>query len=167
MKFCAQCGQSLEPSKRTSVAPLSLLKAPFLKQAFLVTAGAILMFISLGVPWYSWRWGTISSGDLLSRSGEIDEVVWAGWGLPVMLVICIATLVLLSVAVSLWTGTPTRRFWSWMGILAIICVVANASYVGWWTNDNELLSGGLVHAGFVLALSGGVTVLFGGAVSRT
>ena len=81
-----------------------------------------------------------------------------------MLVICIASLVLLAVVVSLWTGEPTKWFWYWMGILAIICVVANAGYVGWWTHDNERFSGGLVHADFVLALVGGIMVLVGASI---
>lgn len=168
IKFCGQCGQSLAPSKSTAIAPaLAFLKVPFLKQALVSAAGAILMLIALAVPWYSYRGGTLGSSDLLSKPFWAEEAVWAGWGLPVMLVICIASLVLLAVAVSLWTGRSTKVFWYWMGILGITCVVANGGYVGWWTNAHERFSGGLVHAGFVLALVGGIIVLIGASMRTT
>lgn len=149
---------------------LAFLQVPFIKQAAVVVSGAILMLISLGVPWYSTKLGTLASGDLLSSDKVRDvigeDIIWAGWGLSIMFVIIISSLVLLSVIVSLWTQKAQPAFWYVTGILAFICVIANAGYVGWWTHDNEIFSGGLVHAGFVLSLIGSI-LLWIGAGMRT
>lgn len=162
-------GTGIGPGTTTGVGiSLAFLQLPFIKQAAVVASGAILMLISMGVPWYSTKLGTLASGDLLSsdkvRNVIGEDIIWAGWGLPIMFVIIISSLVLLSVIMSLWTQKAQPAFWYVTGIIAFICVLANAGYVGWWTHDNEIFSGGLVHAGFVLALIGSIVLWIGAAI---
>ena len=179
LKFCGQCGQSLIQEKSAVAAPVAavepsagvkasvpFLQLPFLKQTAVVATGAILTLISLGLSWYTTAIGTIKASELLAP-GESASLVWAGWGLPVMLLIIIAALVLMSIAGSLWTRAALKRFWMGMGIFAILCVAGNAGYVGWWTDDMGIFSGGLVHAGFVLAMIGSIAMLVGAIMIGT
>ena len=78
--------------------------------------------------------------------------------------IVIASLALLSVIASVLLRKPQPAIWNVMGILAFICVIANAGYIGWWTHDKGILSGGLVHAGFVLALIGSIVLWIGSQI---
>lgn len=171
-KFCGQCGRNLS----------RFLPVAVVQEALIIATGSIFMFGALIPHWYQFDveypgFGTISYWesyfDLNASAGELLRAdlltesatsLWAGVGLPIVLLICIASLVLLPIVVSLWTGRlrgrATRWFWCWMGILAIICVVANVVYVSWWTHDygDSRLS---IENGPILALIGGVVIVVG------
>jgi hypothetical protein len=105
-----------------------------------------MMLVSLAVPWYTIRlevlhrtisWD-VSASDLLRQNLwplRLQQPDYAGSALPLVLMIIFASIVLLSVAYSLWRQGATRALWAWMGSLSALCVIANAVYILWWLHD--------------------------------
>lgn len=148
-RYCGKCGYNLNRFHR----------APFLKEAMVVSVGSILMFVSLGLPWYYSKFrsdGPYGLSELLAA--DRTGAVWAGWGLPIVLLICVASLLVITVTVSLWKGVPTKKLWTVLGVLAIACVLGNIGAV--FTTKYYFYEWS-VHTGFILALVGGITVVIG------
>lgn len=164
-RFCSQCGHDTTKGVIRQVAR----GAPAVKRAFplpnIIAAGvgAIMMLVSLAVPWYTIRlWGDsvdVTASDLMTETDNW-ELTWAGSALPVILVIIFASIVLLSVAYSFWTRVVTTGLWAWLGTLAALCVIGNAVYFLWWVYDHSDEWVNIVQAGSALAFVGALVTMF-------
>jgi amino acid transporter len=131
--------------------------------AIIAGVGAILMLVSLALPWYAYRTGrysvNVSPSDLLSH--RLAESNWAGSGLPLVFVIILAVAILLCTVTSLVTRKTLARVWGMLGLLALMSVVANALYILWWFHGSqpgeEWIN--IVHAGSIIAFIGALTVM--------
>jgi ribosomal protein L40E len=171
-RFCRQCGQDLSGGVIRQVARVAPGKRAFpLANIVAAGVGAVMMLVSLAVPWYAMRLqegsANISASDLLSETGSDPAPSFAGSALPVVLVIIFASAVLLSVAYSLWRQRATKALWAWLGIISALCVIANAVYILWYIHDitSEFSDYGgqwvnIVHAGSILAFVGALVVAF-------
>ena len=73
----------------------------------------------------------ISASTLITETGN-GGPIWAGSAFPLILMIVFASVVLFSVAYSLYAKTTTSGLWAWLGLLSALCVIANAVYMLWW-----------------------------------
>jgi len=173
-RFCGQCGQDLT-REALAVAPRV---APRVKRALpLVTIaagiGAILMLISLAVPWYIWRdlWGPVQSdltASFLINPPECSGSEcpnWVGRGFPIVLVIVCASIALISVAYCLFRKGATKRLWIGLGALSALCVAGNAIYMFLFVRDFVDVELNIA-AGSILALIGALVLLFSGVIRR-
>jgi len=92
--------------------------------------GALLMLVSLALPFYTLRAGessvNVSASHLLTSNTD-----WAGTGLPLFLIIIFACVVLLSLILDLLTKSAIKPLWSTLGMLCIFSVICNACYILW------------------------------------
>ena len=164
-RFCRQCGQDLSGGVIRQAAWVAPGKRAFpLANTIAAGVGAIMMLVSLAVPWYALRlyYGSvnISASDLLGRNGLLQKSDYAGSGLPLVLMIIFASIVLLSVAYSFYRRAATRALWAWMGSLSALCVIANAVYILWWVHDRTNDWVNIVQAGSIVAFIGALVVAF-------
>ena len=180
-RFCNTCGNDLSQGTSLRVAgpaPRAGHRArigfSLRPSAVVAGIGAILMLISMGIAWYTVRWASgvssdISAGDLLDTLSEqgTGEPLWAGMGLPIVLIIVASCIVLFSVIYSVLKGKITRALWILLGDLAILCVLGNAGYFLYWLYDQTDEVYNIAAAGSVLALIGAFLELGGGMFSRS
>jgi hypothetical protein len=130
--------------------------------------GAILMLVSLALPWYAYRSGpysvNISPSELLSH--KLVESNWAGSGLPLLFVIILAVVILLCTISSLATRRTMTRVWGTLGLLTLMSVVANALYILWWLHGSQATREwiNIVHAGSIVAFIGALVVMVSGFI---
>ncbi len=183
-RFCNTCGNDLSQGASLRVAgpaPGASPRAGFRAgigfyvrpSAVVAGIGALLMLISMGVTWYTVRWpnglsSDISAGDLLDTLSEQGpgEPLWAGMGLPIVLIIIASCVVLISVVYSVLANRIIKTLWILLGELAILCVLGNAGYFIYWLYDNTDEVYNVAAAGSVLALIGAFLVAGGGMFSR-
>jgi ribosomal protein L40E len=183
--YCIQCGQDLTreiPRPVIGIAPEVKQKQAFpLSNAIAAGVGAIMMLVSLAVPWYAIRAADnsvdISANDLLIRGTDIflpfvtsqSWTEWVGFALPLILMTLFASLVLFSVFSSLFKRSATRGLWVLLGSLSALCVIASAVYFLWWIRDNPPFNEwvNIVHAGSALAFIGALVVIFSALGRRT
>lgn len=167
-RFCRQCGQDLSGGVIRQVARVAQGKRAFpLANTIAAGVGAIMMLVSLAVPWYTIRLQLlgyritedVSASDLITQTGN-GGPSWAGSALPVVLVIIFASAVLLSVAYSLYGQAAAKALWAWLGILSALCVIANAVYILWWVQDQTDQWVNIVQAGSIVAFVGALVVAF-------
>ena len=172
-RFCRQCGQDLSGGVIRQAARVTPGKRAFLLANIIAAGvGAIMMLVSLAVPWYAMRLHevsiNISASDLLTDTGSYPAPSFAGSALPLIFMIIFASIALFSVAYSLYKQTATKALWACLGTLSALCVIGNAVYIlfhihhissdewahpaGQWVN--------IVHAGSVLAFVGALVVAF-------
>lgn len=180
-RFCNTCGNDLAQGASVRVAGAAPRAGPrtgpglsLRPSAVVAGIGAILMLISLAVAWYTVRWPSglssdISAGDLLDTLSDqsAGEPLWAGMGLPIVLIIIASCIVLISVVYSILANKTTRALWISLGQLAILCVLGNAGYFLYWLYDQTDQVYNIAAAGSVLALIGAFMVLGGGMFSRS
>ena len=172
-RFCSQCGQDLQqPTGRVAPAPAQVERAFPLPNVIAAGVGAVLMLVSLAVPWYTIRYlgfsEDVSASDLITETGN-GGPIWAGSALPLILMIVFASLVLISVIYSFAAKTATRSVWASLGSLCALCVIGNAVYILWWLHDSPWYGGAwinIVQAGSALAFAAALVVLFSGAFGR-
>jgi len=58
------------------------------------------------------------------------------------------------------------KFWTLLGFISLVCVIANAGYVLWWVYDNANERSNIVRAGSILAFIGAMVVLVSSTVSQ-
>lgn len=184
--FCNKCGarigeqQAKQPvtssasastsgPTASSVKPVAKESSPSVLPAVLVAGiGAALMLVSLAFPWYASRVGGLSAdikvSDLLSRDSVLD---WKGSGLPIVVVIAVAGLVILSLLIAVFRNKATKGLWSSLGSLGMIAVLANAGYILWWHYDNTRPHQwiNIVNTGSVLAFAGAVIIMIGAGIA--
>jgi len=178
-RFCSQCGQDLEQATTPVASATPQVERAFpLPNIIAAGVGAIMMLVSLAVTWYTPRAEgesyDLKISDLLDPgcAGFPGCPTWAGWGLPVVLMIVFASLVLISVLFCLWKKVATKSLWSSLGTLCAWCVVGNALYVLYWHYDQtrtwtgEGLWFNIVQVGSVLAFVGALVVLFSGVFGK-
>ena len=165
MRFCRQCGQDLSSgviSKAAQVAPVK--RALPLANTIAAAVGGIMMLVSLAVPWYTIRLPRISpdvsAGDLLGQNGLLQRSDYAGSALPLVLLIIFASVVLLSIAYSVYRQAATQALWVWLGLVSALAVIANAVYILWWVHDQTDQWVNIVQAGSIIAFVGALVVLF-------
>ena len=171
-RFCRQCGQDLSGGVIRQAAWVAPGKRAFpLANIVAAGLGAIMMLVSLAVPWYAMRLHevsiNISASDLLTDTGSYPAPSFAGSALPLVLMIIFASIVLLSVAYSFYRQAATRALWACLGTLSALCVIGNAVYILFHIHDitSEFSNYGgqwvnIVHAGSVLAFVGALVVAF-------
>lgn len=117
--------------------------------------GALLMLISLALPFYTVRGGgasaNLSVSDLLKAKTD-----WAGVGLPVLLIIIFASILLLSVIIGFLTRRTLKPLWFILGMLCIFAVIANAGYVLVQIHRSTAEWVNIIAPGCVLAFVGAV-----------
>jgi ribosomal protein L40E len=177
-RFCRQCGQDLSGGVIKQAAPVAPGKRAFpLANIIAAGVGGIMMLVSLAVPWYTIRLEVlqhtisrnVSASDLLHQSLwplRLQQPDYAGSALPLVLLITFASIVLLSVAYSLWSQRATRALWAWLGSLSALCVIANAVYILWWLHDRTDQWVNLVQAGSIVAFVGALVVAFSSIGSK-
>jgi predicted amidophosphoribosyltransferase len=157
-QFCKQCGLDLtkEDVKQVIDAASHVKRALPMPSALAVAMGAVLMLVSLAVPWYAVRLGgfsvEFSASDLITGTAN-SWTTWGGLALPIILMIAFASIALLSVVYSLWAGAATRALWAFLGGLSALCVLFSAFYFLWWVWDNPSYSEwvNIAHVGSALA----------------
>jgi uncharacterized OB-fold protein len=164
-KFCPQCGQDLSAGVVQQAAPVAEVKRGLpLSNIIAAGVGAIMMLVSLAVPWYTLRLPRISpdisASDLLGRNGFLQRSDYAGSALPLVLMIIFASVVLLSIAYSVYRQAATKALWAWLGIVSALAVIANAVYILWWVHDQTGQWADIVQAGSIIAFVGAVVVAF-------
>ena len=169
-RFCRQCGQDLSGGVIRQAAWVAPGKRAFpLANTIAAGVGAIMMLVSLAVPWYAIRLHqadrlpvpvNISASDLLGRNGWLQQSDYAGSALPLVLMIIFASIVLLSVAYSLWRQAATKALWACLGTLSALWVIANAVYILWWLHDRTDEWVNIVQAGSIVAFVGALVVAF-------
>ncbi len=172
-RFCSQCGQDLEQATTPAAsATPQVERASPLPNVIAAGVGAVMMLVSLAVPWYTIRlWGSSEDWEasFLMDPGCIQECpLWAGFGLPVVLVIIFASLVLISAIYSFAAKAATRALWASLGSLCAFCVAGNALYILWWLHENTYPAEwiNIVQAGSALAFAGALVVALSGAIGR-
>jgi len=205
-RFCDRCGQDLSkevvrPAPAAPQAPSIIVQgppvtvqvagaAPAAKEGFPLAntiaagLGAIMMLVSLAVAWYTPRAFGMTGEDI-----KVNDLLnpqcfgpgcpnWAGLGLPIVLMIVFASLVLISVIYSFARRSATRSVWSSLGPLCALCVVGNAVYVLYYWYDLTRFFGQFEHppepgiwfnivaAGCVMAFVGALVVMFSGAIGK-
>jgi hypothetical protein len=123
--------------------------------------GALLMLISLALPFYTARSGgasaNVSVSDLLKAKTD-----WAGTGLPVLLIIIFASILLLSVIIGFLTRRTLKPLWFVLGMLCIFAVIGNASYIVVQMHRTTAEWVNIIAPGCVLAFVGAVIVSISG-----
>ena len=180
-RFCNTCGNDLAQGASVRVAGAAPRAGPRARPSFslrpsavVAGIGAMLMLISLAIPWYTIRgdygysWD-VSAGDLLDTLSEQGqgEPLWAGMGLPIVLIIIFSSIVLISVIYSVLMKKTTRALWISLGQLAVLCVLGNAGYFLYWLYDQTDQVYNIAAAGSVLALIGALIVVGSGMFSRS
>jgi len=173
-RFCDQCGQDLkQATTRVASAPPQVERAFPLPNVIAAGVGAVMMLVSLAIPWYTIRYlgasSDVSASDLLTETGN-GGPIWAGSALPLILMIIFASLVLLSVLFSIWKKVATKSLWASLGTVCTLCVVGNAGYILWWLHDSPWYGGAwinIVQAGSALAFAGALVVSFSGICGRS
>jgi len=180
-QFCTRCGLQLsQPAVSQSTAMYTqvpatpqVTRAPAMpgkvtsKTIFLSArtiaagVGALLMLISLALPFYTVRGGgasaNLSVSDLLKAKTD-----WAGVGLPVLLIIIFASVLLLSVIIGFLTRRTLKPLWFMLGMLCIFAVIANAGYVLVQIHRSTAEWVNIIAPGCVLAFVGAVIVSISG-----
>jgi hypothetical protein len=177
-RFCRQCGQDLSSGVISKAAPVAPGKRAFpLANIIAAGVGGIMMLVSLAVPWYAMRLHegsvNISASDLLTDTGNYPAPSFAGSALPLVLMIIFASIVLFSVAYSLYKQTATKALWACLGIFSALCVIGNAVYILFYihdiTSDFSTYGGqwvNIVHAGCIVAFVGALVVAFSSIESK-
>ena len=98
-RFCRQCGQDLSGGVIRQVARVAQGKRAFpLANIVAAGLGAIMMLVSLAVPWYTLRSAgdapDVTASDLLGRNGVIQQSDYAGSSLPLILMIIFPQIVI-------------------------------------------------------------------------
>ena len=166
-RFCRQCGQDLSGGVIRQVAQVAEGKRAFPLANITAGVGAIMMLVSLAVPWYAMRFhegsANISASDLLTETGSYPDPSFAGSALPLIFMIIFALIVLVSV----YRQAAARVLWACLGTLSALCVIGNAVYILFHIHDitSEFSNYGgqwvnIVHAGAVLAFVGALVVAF-------
>jgi len=180
-QFCTRCGLQLtQPAVSQSTAMYNQVpatpqvtrapavpstktsKRPFPPASTIAAGiGALLMLISLALPFYTLRSGgyssNVSAGHLLTTKTD-----WAGTGLPVLLIIIFACIVLISVILGFLAKRTLKPLWLALGMLCIFALIGNAGYIlskvhgstGEWVN--------IIAPGCVLAFVGALIVSISG-----
>jgi hypothetical protein len=94
---------------------------------------------------------------------------WAGWGLPVVLFIVFASIVMLLVLASFVTGKDTSRWWPRLGLLCGLCVLGSAGFALYQIGAEDFggsLSLNIAAAGSIVALIGAFIVYISAAFGR-
>ena len=172
-RFCGQCGHELTKEVSGQAAGIT----PEVKQAFHLSntvaagVGAVMMLVSLAVPWYTIRWerlhtiyrDDVTASDLL-RQNLWPDMARVGPAITLILMIIFALIVLFSVAYSLRKQGATRVLWALMGSLSALCVIANWVYILRWKPpipDIWLdMDQAQVQAGSIVAFVGALVVTF-------
>ena len=164
----------------TAIAAGLRLSGSNIKAALVTAIGSILMLIALAVDWYtyrcfgddceSWMKLDVDFGNLTGDTGLLD-INFAGSGLPLIFLIIFASVILLSVGYSLFSGKVTKKLWIWLGSLAIVVLLINFGYLlgDALTSDEDwydVTSYVTPHAGFILALIGSIAVLVGAGMAK-
>jgi len=175
-KFCAQCGWSVRQSGKREAASIpsmvNVINPRLNASALIGGVGAILMLISLAVPWYAFRlFGeseNISANDLLDAEG----LNWFGVSFPVILIIIFASLALLGAIYSAFVGIRIHRLLYWFGLMSMACVLSNALYLLFEFHEYTSYWGGgewvnIVHAGSIMVFIGSIAMIVGSKINQS
>jgi ribosomal protein L40E len=137
-------------------------KRPFPRASTIAAGiGALLMLISLALPFYTLRSGgysaNVSAGHLLTTKTD-----WAGTGLPVLLIIIFASILLLSVIIGFLTRRTLKPLWFMLGMLCIFAVIGNAGYILVQIHRSTAEWVNIIAPGCVLAFVGAVIASISG-----
>jgi hypothetical protein len=174
-QFCRRCGHDLAgPAGGAGGGAVGGSRAaarrPFQVSGMMVAAavGAIMMLVSLGIPWYTFR---ASSGFAAAVDRDVGDLLdapadWAGWGLPVVLFIVFASIVMLLVLGSFVTGKDTSRWWPRLGLICGLCLLGNAGFIISEVVSEDFVSLNIAAAGSIVALIGAFIVYISAAFGR-
>lgn len=167
--YCKFCGgrqtQAKESGQQEFKFPISWADS---KGAIIAATGAIFMLISLSLTWYqvmgSRGYSRGISFDDLSGSGQPMNFVWAGSGLPLILVIVCASFILVSVACALLFNAKVADICRKLAGTSIFFLLVNLAYV---LLDIKIRVHGnyyaVPHIGWFFALAGAIVVIAGNA----
>ncbi len=144
--------------------------------AYTVSAlGAIIMLVSLAIPWYAIRIGRYHSDLDISElfdTNQADSPEFAGSALPILIMIIFASIVILSALyASIIKSRHIGTLWGWLGFLSVVCIVANAWYMLDWIHEAPELYGdeeigNILNAGPFIAFLGALIVIAGAIASE-
>jgi len=151
-KFCAQCGWSVDQSGKREAASIpsmvNVINPRLNASALIGGVGAILMLISLAVPWYAFRL------------------------FGVILIIIFASLALLGAIYSAFVGIRIHRLLYWFGLMSMACVLSNALYLLFEFHEYTSYWGGgewvnIVHAGSIMVFIGSIAMIVGSKINQS
>jgi len=194
-RFCGDCGNSISIGAATTVAGQNSTDAVSFteegdrsiyspKSIIFASAGAIMMLVSMAIPWYRGSFVTgdqywdisqeaVNATDFLSNSAwrtaewyDYYDTVWALFSLPIILFIVLASITAISCFYSYKKSVGITILWILLGDLAVLCVVISAAYFFWleYQVDYELTN--VIYPGSVVALLGALIVKFSGIIGR-
>ncbi len=189
-RFCGDCGNSVSIEAATSIVEGNRIdtaaqtEGPVRTHKSIVSAsaGAIMMLVSLAIPWYRGSfvtgdqyWDisheTVNATDFLSSSAwqtaewyDYYDTVWTLFSLPIILFMVLASITAISCFYSYKKSVNSTILWILLGDLAVLCVVISAAYFFWleYQVDYELTN--VIYPGSVMALLGALIVKFSGII---
>jgi hypothetical protein len=141
---------------------VSSRQIPVLKLV-VVAIGALMILISLALPWYSGRYIGFGVRWLLLPKHWKDDEPLVGLVLPVVFIVIFAAFTLASALWSMLKGKLMIKLLILMGILAIVALVFNAVFYSWYVQRPFVRD---FESGFVLALIGTITIVMGAYLAR-
>jgi len=171
-RFCGKCGYELTKEVTEQAAgPKAEVKHGFyLSNTIAAGVGAVMMLVSLAVPWYTMKGGWLAERyrDDVTPSDLLWRDLWPGVArvgpsVTLILTIIFAVIVLLSVAYCLRMRGRTRALWALMGSLSAICVIVNWVYILRWEATFKLYlyaEQTQIQAGSIVAFVGAMVVVF-------
>lgn len=163
--FCSNCGYQLGTTRAPVAFASGTSLGRRLTSVIMVTVAAVIMLISIALPWYAFRyWGyseNITFGNLME---SFDGGDWWGIALPAIIVVAIAGVVLITAIISFAIKKNMNALWSSLGSLALIAILVNAGYIVWWFNNNTGEWINIVHVGSVLVFVAAILIQVGGGI---
>ncbi len=153
-----------------------------LKAVVITSAGAIMMLVSLAIPWYRGSFVTgdqywdisheaVNATDFLSSSVwqtaewyDYYDTVWILFSLPIILFMVLASITAISCFYSYKKSVNSTILWILLGDLTVLCVVVSTAYFFWleYQVDYELTN--VIYPGSLVALIGALLVKFSGII---
>ena len=164
-EFCSNCGYRLTPARVQAVSdePDTSLGRR-LTSVIMVTVAAVMMLVSLALPWYAFRYGWSSYNFTFGDLMESDFPDWFGIALPPLVLIVIAGVIIITAIISFATRKNMNALWSTLGSLAMVAIIINAGYIVWWFYDNTGEWINIVHAGSVLVFVATIVLVVGASI---
>ena len=186
-KFCGMCSTPVSastapaPRKRKNSyesppqAETGQGRGGFSPSTIFAGVGAIVMLVSLTIPWYKFSVEDYGYWDITNIDVKVNDLFdiveygearWELLCLPIILFAVIASLVLLSCVYSLVKKTKTGCLWGLLGFLAPLCVIGNGAYFGWLIYDDMGELHYFVNTGVIVAIIGALIVMFSGIFGK-